>query len=920
MKKSFLLLFVMSLTTLSASAYDFEVDGIYYNIINATNKTVEVTYKDTNYNSYSGDVRILSYVDYNGSSYKVSTISAWAFARCTNLTSVTIPEHVQTISPYAFYSCTNLEVVTLPQWVTQIGANAFAQCSKLKKVISLSSTPPTISNSNAFIYSNTTLYVANQSLNAYRNAAYWSSFSSIQDYDSSNMGQFSMPNKTVGPGETFYLPVAFNCVLPASYLSFRVDVPEGLEVLGVYKTARVKDGFLSNHSTSACVVFIDEYSGYYSLIDAGEGDIVRIRVKASATANGNYNVALTQGSYHLGGTDQDFLHPADASATITVGGSPEAYACYTSSNSTLTFYYDNLRSSRPGTTYDLPTGDYTYPDWHEKWLFTDHIVFDPSFADARPSTTRMWFSEINPMSITGLNYLNTSEVTDMSWMFQFCHHLTSIDLSNFNTANVNNMQGMFYGCDGLTSLDMSSFNTANVTDMSQMFIGCNVTNFDMSSFNTGSVQNMSYMFNGCDATTLDLSHFNTANVTDMSSMFSGLSVESLDLSGWNTSNVTSMYEMFNSCSLRSLDLSSFNTKNVTDMSYMFSNCTYLTNLDLSNFNTSHVESMFNMFYSCLDLRTLNLSSFNTENVTTMYGMFQDCTSLTSLDLSSFNTFKVYDMSWMFSRCSSLSSIYVGETWATEQVTNSNGMFSDCTNLIGGMGTTYDANHTDKAYAHIDGGSSNPGYLSMPGQVHVSLEEALNVDGGDIEFYNDADCPWFVMQIDGQKDGRIYAQSGNAGIRNSVSTLIAEVTAGRNGAILSFDFKAWGEGTNYDVCIFEIDGTEQFRYGALQNDWETYTVQLTPGYHELSWSYQKDGSVDPEGDYFAIDNVKVSSGLSGDVDGNGVIGMDDLTALINYLVYGTTSGINMTGADIDGNGVVGMDDLTALINYLVYGHF
>ena len=237
MKKSSLLLFVVLLTALSASAYDFEVDGVYYNILSSSNRTAEVTYKDTNYNSYSGDVIIPSNVSYNGTTYQVRAIGAWAFARCTNLTSVGISNDVQTISSYAFYGCTNLEVVTLHRWITEIGANAFAQCSKLRKVISLRTTPPTISNSNAFNYSNTTLYVANQSLNAYRNAAYWSSFSSIQDYDSSNLGQFSMPNKTVAPGETFYLPVAFNCVLPACYLTFRVDVPEGLEVLGAYRTA-----------------------------------------------------------------------------------------------------------------------------------------------------------------------------------------------------------------------------------------------------------------------------------------------------------------------------------------------------------------------------------------------------------------------------------------------------------------------------------------------------------------------------------------------------------------------------------------------------------------------------------------------------------------------------------------------------------
>ena len=95
--------------------------------------------------------------------------------------------------------------------------------------------------------------------------------------------------------------------------------------------------------------------------------------------------------------------------------------------------------------------------------------------------------------------------------------------------------------------------------------------------------------------------------------------------------------------------------------------------------------------------------------------------------------------------------------------------------------------------------------------------------------------------------------------------------------------------------------------------------MEAGEHTLTWTYSKDSSVHPTGDYFAVDNVRiVGSGLRGDVDGDGVVGMDDLTALINYLVYGTS--VNMTGADTDMNGVVGMDDLTALINYLVYGRW
>lgn len=154
----------------------------------------------------------------------------------------------------------------------------------------------------------------------------------------------------------------------------------------------------------------------------------------------------------------------------------EAYACYTEPNSTLTFYYDNYRNAREGTTYDLKaTGSIGEMGWYE-----DHtqarvtqVAFDPSFADARPTTTSYWFYNMqNLESITGMSYLNTSEVTDMSSMFSDCRSLQSIDLSHFNTSKVTDMSGMFTFCWQVTSLDLSSFNTASVTDMSWMFTVC----------------------------------------------------------------------------------------------------------------------------------------------------------------------------------------------------------------------------------------------------------------------------------------------------------------------------------------------------------------------------------------------------------------------------------------------------------------
>ena len=179
----------------------------------------------------------------------------------------------------------------------------------------------------------------------------------------------------------------------------------------------------------------------------------------------------------------------------------EAYACYTSSNTTLTFYYDNERSSHSGTTYDMNTG-YNYPDWYTDGtnFNVTKVVFDPSFAGARPTSTIYWFFGLsNLQSITGLKYLNTSEVTDMAWMFFYCTNLTSLDMSHFNTSKVNSMYNMLGYCQSLTSLDLSSFNTSQVISMSSMFDHCaNLrTIYVGDGWNTAAVTISQDMFKNC---------------------------------------------------------------------------------------------------------------------------------------------------------------------------------------------------------------------------------------------------------------------------------------------------------------------------------------------------------------------------------------------------------------------------------------
>ena len=289
---------------------------------------------------------------------------------------------------------------------------------------------------------------------------------------------------------------------------------------------------------------------------------------------------------------------------FTPEGGFHAYAEFDEGTGTLTF---RRGASKPAGAYDLYGGIY-YPGWwYGQKGKIKTVVFDASFANARPTSCYCWFSGCNNLTeIKGIEYLNTENVTNMSYMFSSCKALTSLNLSNFNTEKVTDMQGMFKECSNLTSLNLSNFNTENVTDMTGMFYGCTkLESLDLSNFNTAKVAKMNYMFFNCYALT------------------------SLDLSNFNTAKVTKMDYMFRLCyALTSLDLSNFNTAEVTNMSYMFMSCNALTSLDLTSFNTAKVENMTEMFNNCPALTTIYVSDkFVTTKVSSGSEMFKDCKNL-----------------------------------------------------------------------------------------------------------------------------------------------------------------------------------------------------------------------------------------------------------------------------------------------------
>ena len=409
----------------------------------------------------------------------------------------------------------------------------------------------------------------------------------------------------------------------------------------------------------------------------------------------------------------------------------EYVADYVATNSTLTFKKitsDNLEGldlSRMAVVHNIDVVQIVCTNYSS----IKNIVFDESFKTYAPTLLSGFFIGCSTLeTISGLEYLNTANVTDMSFMFEGCSALKSLDLTNFNTAKVTNMGNMFEGCSALTSLDLTKFNTANVTDMSFMFKGCSaLKSLDLTNFNTANVKFMDYMFNGCSAlTSLDLTNFNTANVTYMNNMFEGCSALTTIYASdkFDTDNVWNGLDMFTGCkSLKDYSDSKtdHNYANYGPDGYFtpvfdyaeFDNATgtltfrrglskpegaydlneennepgWLTQKENiykvvfdASFACARPTSCYRWFYGCTNLTEIKgIENLNTEKVTKMGFMFYDCYALTSLDVSKFDTQNVEDMSNMFASCEKLKSLNVSN-FNTQNVKNMSLMFYNCIGL------------------------------------------------------------------------------------------------------------------------------------------------------------------------------------------------------------------------------------------------
>ena len=347
---------------------------------------------------------------------------------------------------------------------------------------------------------------------------------------------------------------------------------------------------------------------------------------------------------------------------------------------------------------------------------------------------------------------------------------------------------------------------------------------------------------------------------------------------FDTSKTTTMQYMFSrNVNLDEIDgLEYFDTTNVKNMGQMFESNFKLLRINISNFNTVNVTYMGNMFCDCQNLENLDLSNFNTSIVTSMAGMFGRCYMLTELDLSNFDTSKVTTMQSMFHQCINLRTIYVLDKFVTTNVTNSTGMFSNDTKLVGGNGTVYDYNNIDKTYARIDGGVSSPGYFT-DGSIPVIRSVNNTSTSNSIKVIADTYVP------NGDNISKIeFSVDGGSTWHEQTDSSVAENI---------YTFTNLNANSNYTISIRAT--SENSKVKTEEYEFKTKTI-IAPTYTEETY-----GTV--EITYPEIDSQSCSNGLTCNYSldsGSTWINVNETTKEIIYSENG-----NLIARVSDGNNTV-----------------
>ena len=609
-----------------------------------------------------------------------------------------------------------------------------------------------------------------------------------------------------------------------------------------------------------------------------------------------------------------------------VGAEPTAYAEY--QDGVLVFRYGEKPNK--SNVYDASdTG--SYPGWYDIRNSISTVMFESSFITARPKSCNSWFrGMVNLTTMSGLYNLNTSNVTDMSYMFSGCASVNALNVYNFNTSNVTDMSHMFSGCASINALNLNNFNTSNVTDMSDMFSGCTSLNtLNVNNFNTSNVTDMSYMFDNCiSMSKLDLLNFNTVYVTNMECMFSRCkSISAIDLSSFNTSNVTNMKGMFYNFAwlggLKCLDVSGFDVSKVTDMSYMFYNCDGLTTIYCDD--SWNCEKSNAMFESCTNLKgaiAYDASKTDCTYANTVTGYFTNTIIPDTFDI------KLSDYPITSVNCNDLTAI-PGVTGTASYDNETKTLNLEDASIIertlaGGYAikTTLDTLHVNVEGECNISSSKGVGLHSNSRNVVIGGTGTLNINAstaGIVMNSTAANSLDIDDEVTVNVEADTYGMVGREYVQRRFMSLVSDTT-------YTTTLKVGGENSKLSVkgttrCFNTLGGFSPADGYKVTSPSHTAFDPASNTFCRVTATSSGSGKI---GTGLVLTLVPVAGAavviekpyILGDVNGDGSITMADANMVVNYFLATAPSSIanfNVNAADVNGDKAITMADANQIVN-------
>lgn len=382
----------------------------------------------------------------------------------SSLKSVTIPDNITALGDYAFLKCNNLTTIHLPAKLKTLGKSALSRCSSMTSIT-------VDENNDAFCSIDGVLFTKNKT--------------TLLQFPPAKTDKYTVPNGTnVIDRDAFFQSKLVSLALPSSLKEIGYDafgysnnlieliIPEGVTTIGDY---------IADHCTSLSTLRIPSTvtsigqricNSCNSIMDV----YCDITIPFDINSNNFTSTVYSNATLHIPfGTSKAYSNTTgwkEFKKREEMEGEYPAYAILSTDKTTLTFYKDGEKEDREGTSYGISLEN-ELPEWYSLRTSIKNVVFDMSFSDARPSSLSRWFYGMSKLeTIEGIEYLNTSEVTDMSEMFQDCGKIRNIDLTHFDTSMVQDISYMFNGCTSIAALDFSSFTLADGTATAALMRNC----------------------------------------------------------------------------------------------------------------------------------------------------------------------------------------------------------------------------------------------------------------------------------------------------------------------------------------------------------------------------------------------------------------------------------------------------------------